>query len=467
MTSQHQQTLGTNLRRLVASLDGAVDRAYADAGLTFRATFTPVVRALLNAESLSVRDIAAATGTTPSAASQTVAQMKRAGLLAPAGSTDGRERRVGLTGAGRAQLPTLKQQWARTQRAATALNAELGVDLNAVVVAAFAALDRQPFLERASPPTQGEAPRRLAVEEQAQVRSEIADLIEDHYVFPDAGRDIASELRGTPSSPTGVLPVELAEALTAVLRPKDGHFTVTCAAEDGDRRPTAAGRGFGAHPEHGFTVNVENGIAVIDVSVFLDADPATPAGHATAQAAKALLRPIAHSSAVILDLRDVPGGTPSMVSLVLDHVLPAQPTHLLSFTARSSVLEESWTAAATDITHRPDVPLYVLVNDGTASAAESCAYVLQSLRRATVIGQTTAGAANPGRPFQTATGFSVFIPTGAPIDPRTGTNWEGVGVIPDAPAPEAKALDQVRDLARQAGNATEAPPHDSVARSAT
>jgi DNA-binding MarR family transcriptional regulator len=467
MTSQRHQTLGTNLRRLVASLDGAVDRAYTDAGLTFRAAFTPVVRALLDAESLSVRDIAAATGTTPSAASQTVAQMKRVGLLAPAVSTDGRERRVVLTGAGLAQLPAIEQQWARTQRAATALNAELGVDMNAVVVAALAALDRQPFLDRATPPTQGEAPRRLGVEEQAQARGEIADLIEDHYVFPDAGRDIASGLCDLPSSPAEVLPAELAETLTAVLRPKDAHFTVTCAEEHGDRRPTAAGRGSGAHPEHGFTVTIEDDIAVIDVSVFLDADPATPTGHAKAQAAKALLRPIAHSSAVILDLRDVPGGTPSMVSLVLDHVLSARPIHLLSFTARSSVLEESWTAAATDITRRPDVPLYVLVNEGTASAAESCAYVLQSLRRATVIGQTTAGAANPGRPFQTATGFSVFIPTGAPIDPRTGTNWEGVGVTPDVPAPAAKALDHARDLARQAGNATEAPPPDPVARSAT
>lgn len=87
-------------------------------------------------------------------------------------------------------------------------------------------------------------------------------------MFPDAGRDIASGLCDLPSSPAEVLPAELAETLTAVLRPKDAHFTVTCAEEHGDRRPTAAGRGSGAHPEHGFTVTIEDDIAVIDVSVF-------------------------------------------------------------------------------------------------------------------------------------------------------------------------------------------------------
>jgi hypothetical protein len=34
----------------------------------------------------------------------------------------------------------------------------------------------------------------------------------------------------------------------------------------------------------------------------------------------------------------------------------------------------------------------------------------------------------------------VFIPNGRAINPVTGTNWEGTGVIPDLPVPEEQAL---------------------------
>jgi DNA-binding MarR family transcriptional regulator len=142
-------TLGTSLRRLIGLLDGEVDRAYADAGLDFRAAFTPAVRALLASEPLSVRDVASATGTTHSAASQTVAQLKRAGLVIDASSRDGRERRVRLSAHGCQILPAVQAQWRRADQAAAALDAELGLGLNDVIQAAIEALDRHAFLTRA------------------------------------------------------------------------------------------------------------------------------------------------------------------------------------------------------------------------------------------------------------------------------------------------------------------------------
>jgi C-terminal processing protease CtpA/Prc len=87
----------------------------------------------------------------------------------------------------------------------------------------------------------------------------------------------------------------------------------------------------------------------------------------------------------------------------------------------------------------------VLINGRTASAAECCAYTLQSLGRATIVGQRSAGAANPGERFAIGDGFSVFIPTQAPIDPRTSANWEGTGVVPDHEA-SGDALQAAREL---------------------
>jgi C-terminal processing protease CtpA/Prc len=145
----------------------------------------------------------------------------------------------------------------------------------------------------------------------------------------------------------------------------------------------------------------------------------------------------AHADAMILDLRDhLPGGSPS--------------THLLTLTRRHEPPTEDWTSVENPLGHRPDLPLFLLVDDRTASAAEALAYAAQSLGRATVVGRPTAGAANPGDFFPLGEEFTALIPTGAPIDPRTGTNWETVGVQPDVLVESGDALEQALRLARAA-----------------
>jgi hypothetical protein len=37
--------------------------------------------------------------------------------------------------------------------------------------------------------------------------------------------------------------------------------------------------------------------------------------------------------------------------------------------------------------------------------------------------------------------FAVFVPAGRAINPVTGTNWEGVGVVPEIKVPADSALD--------------------------
>ncbi|MHB8178890.1 MAG: hypothetical protein ACYDG8_10410 [Vulcanimicrobiaceae bacterium] len=57
------------------------------------------------------------------------------------------------------------------------------------------------------------------------------------------------------------------------------------------------------------------------------------------------------------------------------------------------------------------------------------------------IGATTAGAANPGGEVKLSRHFAIFVPHGEARNPYTGTNWEGVGVIPNIKMnPEAALL---------------------------
>jgi DNA-binding MarR family transcriptional regulator len=141
--------LGTRLRHVQELLDAEVAQVYVDLGLAdYRPRFSPVVRALVELGPLSIRDLARAIGVTHSAASQTVAQMDRAGLVMLEPGADARQRIVHLTDRTRSLLPVINAEWAATGAAAEGLDAELPVPLPEMLAAILAAVRRRPMRER-------------------------------------------------------------------------------------------------------------------------------------------------------------------------------------------------------------------------------------------------------------------------------------------------------------------------------
>jgi C-terminal processing protease CtpA/Prc len=65
---------------------------------------------------------------------------------------------------------------------------------------------------------------------------------------------------------------------------------------------------------------------------------------------------------------------------------------------------------------------------------------MQVMNLAQMVGETTGGGANPGGTVPLAAGLAMFVPNGRARNPITGTNWEGVGVIPDVAVPSGNAL---------------------------
>jgi len=141
-------TLGTQLRRLIEELDGAVGESYKRAGLDYRPRYTPIVRALVQEGPMTVRALAERARVSHSAVSQTIAQMAERGLLAMSSGADARERIVALTPAAVAMLPELKTRWAATEAAARTLDEDLGQSFGAVLTQVLAALEQRPFLDR-------------------------------------------------------------------------------------------------------------------------------------------------------------------------------------------------------------------------------------------------------------------------------------------------------------------------------
>ena len=154
------------------------------------------------------------------------------------------------------------------------------------------------------------------------------------------------------------------------------------------------------------------------------------------------------TDALIFDLRDNGGGDPEMVAAAISYLLPAR-TEINRFHQRGQVADER-IYTLTDVPGGRwsiDKPVYVLTSKRTASGAEEFAYDLQQLKRATIVGETTWGGANPGDFFPIDEHFALFVPTGAAVNPISGKSWEGVGVKPGIATPSSDALQAARRLA--------------------
>jgi DNA-binding MarR family transcriptional regulator len=143
--------IGTQLRHVLELLDGDVAKVYLEVGLTeYRPRFSPIVRTIVAEGPLSIRDLATAVGVTHSAASQTVAQLQRAGFVTLQPGSDARQRIVHLTDKTRELLPTIEAEWEATTAAMAELDAELSVPLGQVLAEVVAAVSQRSFQERIS-----------------------------------------------------------------------------------------------------------------------------------------------------------------------------------------------------------------------------------------------------------------------------------------------------------------------------
>jgi hypothetical protein len=181
--------------------------------------------------------------------------------------------------------------------------------------------------------------------------------------------------------------------------------------------------------------NLAGNVGYLDLRSFTNARWAGE----TAVAAMAFL---AGSDAVIIDLRQNGGGSPSMIQLISSYFFD-EPVHLNSFYIRDEdKTQQFWSHAHVEGERMTDVDLYVLTSGMTFSAAEEFTYNMKNLERATIVGETTGGGAHPVR----FVGFpdlrvSMSLPFGRAVNPISGTNWEGTGVEPDIEVPQAEALE--------------------------
>ena len=95
-----------------------------------------------------------------------------------------------------------------------------------------------------------------------------------------------------------------------------------------------------------------------------------------------------------------------------------------------------------------DKPVYILTSSSTQSAAEYFVYNLKMLKRAVVVGETTAGHQHSGGFYRINDHFGMGIQDAAPPrNPYTVKGWEIIGIEPDAKVSRREALDVAKKLA--------------------
>jgi hypothetical protein len=160
----------------------------------------------------------------------------------------------------------------------------------------------------------------------------------------------------------------------------------------------------------------------------------------TGQAYDDAMRFLRQGDALIIDLRGNGGGDHAAVRYLLSHFM--EPDQLdITFLEAGEEPVQSRTLDNVPAGRIRGKPVYILINPQVGSAAEAFAYDVQQFRLGTLVGATTAGAANNNSFTPIAPGFMLSVSYGRPVHPVSGTNWEETGVAPDVAVDPALALD--------------------------
>jgi len=285
----------------------------------------------------------------------------------------------------------------------------------------------------------------------AKVIGQVATLLERFHLNPKMGKTLSTAVRKRAANGdyrSFMYGEGLARKLTADLREvgQDKHLEVRFSyfiqpAESSARDSFADSKLRSANCGFEKAEHLRPNIGYLKFNFFGDPE-------ICATTASAALNFVADSDALILDLRDNNGGRGDMGTFIASYLFAGR-THLSdNFRRADGVTTEGWTLPYVPGRKFIDKPVFVLISNRTFSAGEGLAYVLKDLKRATLIGETTAGGSGTIDFKPIDDHFTLVVPTGRVISPVTKADWAGTGVEPDVKVAAADALEEALKRAR-------------------
>jgi hypothetical protein len=295
---------------------------------------------------------------------------------------------------------------------------------------------------------QAPAPTTIDAATRREVVDSLAARLTRMYVDADTGRMIADKLRARLAAgayDSGSDPRRFSDLLTSDLQSVNGDkhlsasYTPGAAGSGGPRgvSPGGAPQNDRARRDHWGLGRVDvlpGNVGYMKVTGF-DGSPAAIAATAGA------LKYLEGTDAMIFDFRGMGGGSGQQSNYLISHFVSGDTVPSLLVVDRfRGTRTVRYTLASVPGLRRTDIPVWILIDRGTASAGEDFSFVLQQLGRAKTVGDRTAGAGHNNGIFPIAAGFSASISLTRVSDARTGKEWERVGVQPDIPVNPGDAL---------------------------
>jgi carboxyl-terminal processing protease len=156
--------------------------------------------------------------------------------------------------------------------------------------------------------------------------------------------------------------------------------------------------------------------------------------------------------ALVLDLRNNPGGLLNSAVDVCAQFLPPNTT-VVSTQGRVASQEREY-ATSGAAKERPNFPMAVLVNEGSASGAEIVSGALKDLKRAVLVGETTFGKGSVQNVLQLPDGSALRFTTAKYYTPSKQV-IHGNGVTPNIAVPMTAEQERALFVSRNADTKTE------------
>uniref|UniRef100_A0A7C5VNW1 S41 family peptidase n=1 Tax=Fervidobacterium thailandense TaxID=1008305 RepID=A0A7C5VNW1_9BACT len=165
--------------------------------------------------------------------------------------------------------------------------------------------------------------------------------------------------------------------------------------------------------------------------------------------------------ALLIDLRNNPGGLLNIVVEAANYFL--EPGRLIvSVKDRSGRITDKYVSRGSNY---PNVPLAVLINNGSASASEILAAALKENKRAILVGQRTFGKGSVQRGFPLSNGGTLYLTIAHYITPA-GNDIHKVGIEPDVVVQEATSTERKVDAKKYTLSEIEVDLNDPVIKAA-
>src|SRR5213082_3038090 len=153
--------------------------------------------------------------------------------------------------------------------------------------------------------------------------------------------------------------------------------------------------------------------------------------------------------ALVLDLRNNPGGLLNSAVDVCGQFLPPN-TKVVSTQGRVASQQHDYSTSVVK-KERPNFPMVLLVNEGSASGAEIVAGALKDLHRAVLVGETTFGKGSVQNVMQLPDGSAVRLTTAKYYTPSKQV-IQGNGVTPNIKVTMTAEQERSLFALRNAGN---------------